>query len=176
MHDSHDTLTVEGQARWSFSVGAVALTDRASRNIQIFRWLEAIRAEAVSGAGEVDAEIAAEIRRLDAKLSMVLDLLLERSGLESGLGSAVTFSLAATGVSWTCDTAMTSTALNEGDIGLLAWHPEPRWPTALQFVARATSVSPQHLRFEFLNMGEPERDCLERWIFREHRRLRERYR
>jgi hypothetical protein len=176
MQDSHDSLTVEGHSRWSFSAGETAPADRASRNIQIFRWLEAIQAESVSGAGEVDAEIAAELRRLDAKLSMVLDLLLDRSGLGSELSPNVTYSLAATGVSWTQDSTLAAARLNAGDIGMLVWHPEPRWPAALRFVARLTSLSPKNANFEFLNMTESERDCLERWIFREHRRTRERYR
>lgn len=176
MQDDHDSLTVEGHARWSFSAGATAPADRASRNIQIFRWLEAIQAESVSGAGEVDAEIAAELRRLDAKLSMVLDLLLDRSGLGTEVAPNISYSLAATGVSWTRDATVADVQLNANDVGILVWHPEPRWPAALRFAARVTSASPQNLNFEFLNMAESERDCLERWIFREHRRARERYR
>ena len=102
MQDIPDSLTVDGCARWSFSAGEAARADCASRNIQIFRWLESIQAESVSGSGDVDAEIAAELRRLDAKLSLVLDLLLERSGLGQNAGFGVTgsaYSLSALGVS-----------------------------------------------------------------------------
>ena len=176
MQDNHDSLTVEGHGRWSFSTGALAPADRASRNIQIFRWLEAIQAESVSGAGEVDAEIAAELRRLDAKLSMVLDLLLDRSGLGIGTDSSRAYAVSADGVGLTRDSTPLAAPLKEGDVGLLEWHPEPRWPAALRFVATVRSVSTSLVNFEFQDMAEPERDCLERWIFREHRRARERYR
>ena len=176
MQDSHDSLTVEGRARWTYSADGVAFSDRASRNIQIFRWLEAIQAESVTGAGEVDAEIAAELRRLDAKLSMVLDLLLDRSGLGAVMDLNSTYSLSAGGVSLARDSIPAGTRLEQGDVGLLQWYPEPRWPAVLRFVAKVGSVSPSTANFEFLDMAEPERDCLERWIFRAHRRTRERFR
>jgi hypothetical protein len=176
MQPATDSLTVDGVARWVFTPGEGSSVDRATRNIQVFRWLEAIQAEAVSGAGEVDAEIAAELRRLDAKLSMVLDLLLDRTGLGVDSTIAREYSLSAAGVTLNLDSARSSTEPREGDVGMLDWYPEPRWPTALRFLARAVSKHDRQIYFEFIDIGDAERDCLERWIFREHRRARERYR
>jgi hypothetical protein len=176
MQPATDSLTVEGSARWVFSPGEGATADRAMRNIQIFRWLEAIQTESVSGAGEVDAEIASELRRLDAKLSMVLDLLLDRTGLGLDSTLAREYSLSAAGVTLNVDSAPSANEPREGDVGMLDWYPEPRWPTALRFVARAVSTHDRQICFEFTDVGDAERDCLERWIFREHRRARERYR
>lgn len=178
MQDTPDSLTVDGCARWSFSAGEAAPADRASRNIQIFRWLESIQAESVSGSGDVDAEIAAELRRLDAKLSMVLDLLLDRSGLgwRAGLSEAGrVYSLSAQGVAIEFDSDLSNALPAIGAVGMLEWYPEARWPSSLRFLAKVRSVSGSRADFEFLEISESERDSLERWIFREHRRARERH-
>lgn len=179
MQVTPDSLTVDGCARWVFSAGEVALVDRTSRNTQIFRWLEAIQAESVSGSGEVDAEIAAELRRLDAKLSMVLDLLLDRSGLgrSTGLSEAGSvYSLSAHGVAIEFNSDLSNALPAVGAVGILEWYPEARWPSPLRFLVQVRSVSGCRADFEFLEVSESERDSLERWIFREHRRARERHR
>jgi len=176
MPESTDSLTVEAVARWEFKPGATASVDRAGRNLQIFRWLEAIQAESVSGAGEVDAEIAAELRRLDAKLSMVLDLLLDRAELGAKTSAISEYSLSISGVAVRFDAAAGEALLSVGEVGLLEWNPEARWPSKLSFVARVVAKEAGMVHFEFQDISEAETDCLERWIFREHRRARERYR
>jgi len=179
MQVTPDSLTVDGCARWIFSAGEPARADRESRNIQIFRWLEAIQAESGSGSGEVDAEIAAELRRLDAKLSMVLDLLLDRSGVARSARlreAGSVYSLSAQGVAIEFDSYLPNALPAVADVGILEWYPEARWPSSLRFLAKVRSVSDSRADFEFLEVSESERDSLERWIFREHRRARERHR
>lgn len=174
-----DSLSVDGLALWNFREGESGPPDRAARNVQVFKWLEAGQAEVASTAVEVDAEIAVELRRLDAKLSMILDLLLDRSGLTAETGatrSMQPYVLTAEGVELDPRQSGCIATPAIGACGVLEWHPDPRLPSVLTFDARVTSTVGYTTRFDFLQIGESERDCLERWIFREHRRARERYR
>jgi len=167
-------LSIPLEAEVSFESGETGAGGerRVAGNLQLFRWLDALASSAERPAGDTDNEIAAELRRLDAKLSLVLELLRHQLRNEESRDEARVATLDAEGISLTTDYFP---QLKIGAHGRVSWRPDPSWPRSFFFnvVVQADALAGR-LRLTFRLLTEAERDGLERYIFREHRLARER--
>lgn len=145
---------------------------RVAGNLQLFRWLDALASSVERPGVDLDNEVAAELRRLDAKLSLVLELLRHQMQRDSSARETPWAELDADGISVAEDYFPN---LKAGASGRVSWHPDPSWPRAFLFPATVAEAGPAgQRRLVFGSMTEAERDGLERYIFREHRLARER--
>jgi len=138
-------------------------------NLRVFQACDVLDERAPADRGEVDPVVALELRRLDLKMTLMLELMGEMLALSTGSGpQRADIELDFRGISWS-PAVKTVTAGQKGSIEIYI---HPNVPRPLRFGGRVSSVDPvsRRARFDFDALAEIEGDQLERLIFRHHRR------
>lgn len=140
-----------------------------AQNLRVFQACEVFEERPAGDRGEVDPAIAHELRRLDLKMTLLLELILEmmRKPAEHAPAAAA-IELDFRGVSFSPATSV----INVAQKGWLDLYIHPSVPRPLAFLGVITRFdgATRTARFDFAPLQESESDQLERLIFRHHRR------
>ena len=140
-----------------------------ANNLRVFQACDVLDERAPADRGEVDPVVALELRRLDLKMTLMLELMGELLAATTGSGpQRVDIELDFRGVKW----SPADQSLMVGSRGTLDLYIHPNIPRPLKFAGTITRLEPenQSARFDFDPLTEVEGDQLERLIFRHHRR------
>lgn len=140
-----------------------------ANNLRVFQACDVLDERAPADRSEVDPVVALELRRLDLKMTLMLELMGELLAATTGSGpQRVDIELDFRGVKWT----PSDHAASVGTRGTLDLYIHPNIPRPLKFSGRIAAVDHNNdsIRFEFDALSELESDQLERLIFRHHRR------
>lgn len=114
--------------------------------------------------------VAAELRRLEFKMNLIMDLLAQVVKGQVELPASRWLRLTAAGAEWDDSNPPPANALLQLDLYL-----NPRFPRPLTLLARVQKVEPQssgaqRVRVQFDSLSATVTDWLERFIFVHHRR------
>lgn len=140
-----------------------------ANNLRVFQACDVLDERAPADRGEVDPVVALELRRLDLKMTLMLELMGELLTATTGSGpQRVDIELDFRGVKW----SPADQSLKVGQRGILDLYIHPNIPRPLKFsgIVSAIETETQSARFDFDPLVEVEGDQLERLIFRHHRR------
>ena len=140
-----------------------------ANNLRVFQACSVLDDRPPAGRGEVDATVALALRRLDVKLTLLLELVGEWLASSQGSGpQRVDVEVDFRGVRWT----PAESSLAAGMRGSLDLYIHPSVPRPLKFGGKIVAIetATRAARFEFDPLSELEGDQLERLIFRYHRR------
>lgn len=140
-----------------------------ANNLRVFQACDVLDERAPADRGEVDPVVALELRRLDLKMTLMLELMGELLAATSGSGpQRVEIELDAQGVKW----SPVDPSVTVGTSGVIDLYIHVNIPRPLKFAGRVAAFDPDRrsARFEFDTLSEVEHDQLERLIFRHHRR------
>lgn len=161
------------KARMPVRVSSAA-PDSASRpalenNLKIFQIYEALDERASKERLEIDSPLASELKRLDLKIGLLLDLLIELTHRGDRRAQLRDVELDFRGISWAAEGDL---PLEAGSPGVIELFVNPDWPQPLVFYGSFVSSDAlkDQVRFEFDSLTESESDQLERLIFKHHRR------
>lgn len=140
-----------------------------AQNLRVFQACEVFEDRPAGDRGDFDPAIALELRRLDLKMTLVLELMMELMRAGAGEGpTPAQIELNFTGVRWT-------PANNVSAVGQKGWveiYIHASVPRPLRFfgVVSALDATSGSAELKFAPLEENEGDQLERLIFRQHRR------
>jgi hypothetical protein len=137
-------------------------------NLKVFQACDLLDERPASDRLDLESPIALELKRLDLKMSLMLELLME--GMAKGETRSVDSEVALDfrGVSWSPAPA----SLSVGQRGRIELFVHRSLPRPLRFNGSIVEVDPVRgsARLEFDRLDELEADQLERLIFKRHRR------
>jgi hypothetical protein len=135
-------------------------------NLRVFQACDLLTERPPANRNDVDPAVVSELRRIDLKMTLMLDLLADLIASAHPPPPTVQVVLDFHGLDW----LESAPDLSVGDRGVLAIYIQAGVPRPLRFIARVTdAVAPSIRRFEFEGLSEAEADQLERLIFRQHR-------
>ena len=112
-----------------------------------------------------------ELTQIEAKLSLVLQLLTHVIHQQTPLPATQLLQLSASHIIWQATAASTQTLLLSQSLEL-ALHLDPRIPLPVYLCGRIESVASEgQVLVQIQHLDEAEADEWERWLFRQHRRL-----
>jgi hypothetical protein len=135
-------------------------------NLRVFQACDVLTERAPSSRNDVDPAVVTELRRIDLKMTLMLDLLADLFAEAHPPPPTRQIVLDFHGIDW----LEAPPELSVGDRGVVEIYIQAGVPRPLRFIARvAGAVVPAQRRFEFEGLSEAEADQLERLIFRQHR-------
>jgi hypothetical protein len=140
-----------------------------AHNLSVFQACELFDDRPSADRGDTDPAVMHELRRIDVKLTLVMELLLDlRTAAHGGSGERVEVDLDFRGLGW----VPRGGPLSRGSRGLAELFIHPQVPRPLRLFGTITESDPAtgHVRLHFDAFSEAEADQLERLIFRAHRR------
>jgi hypothetical protein len=141
-----------------------------AHNLGVFQACELFDDRPSSDRGDADPAVMHELRRIDVKLTLVMELLLDlRTAAHGGLADRIEVELDFRGLGW----ATRGSILSRGTRGMAELFVHPQVPRPLRLFGTIIESDPGtgRVRLHFDPLSEAEADQLERLIFRAHRRL-----
>lgn len=141
---------------------------RLATNLRMFQACELLDDRQAADRSETDSPVMAELKRLDLKMSLLMELLADMAGRAEHHAQQYDVALDFRGLTWSPVPA----GLAVGQRGSLAVYIHPALPRPLTFIGTVTALDAVRgeARFDFDTLDDPEADQLERLIFRSHRR------
>jgi len=141
-----------------------------AQNLRVFQACEVFEDRPLGDRSDLDPAIVLELRRLDLKMTLLLELTVEMmrsSGAGEGPSSAK-IELDFSGLQWTPAPHVTGV----GQKGWVEVYIHPSVPRPLRFFGVVSQFDPatRTAQMKFATLEEIESDQLERLIFRQHRR------
>ena len=138
-------------------------------NLKIFQIYDVLDERAAKERSEADSPLSSELKRLDLKIGLLLELMIELTHRGDRRAQLRDVELDFRGVTWTDEGALPVEVGSSGRIELFV---NPDWPQPLVFHGSFVSANAlkDRVRFEFDALTEAEGDQLERLIFKHHRR------
>jgi len=135
-------------------------------NLRVFQACDLLGERQPSSRTDIDPSVLMELRRIDLKMTLMLDLLADLLAESHPPPPAAQIVLDSRGLDW----LDAPTGVQVGDRGLIEVFIQAGVPRPLRFVGRVEAATePSHRRIEFDPLPEAEADQLERLIFRRHR-------
>jgi hypothetical protein len=149
--------TAAEEARVSVSLGS---------NLRVFQACDLLSERQPASRNDVDPSVLMELRRIDLKMTLMLDLLADLFAESHPPPPTAQVVLDFHGFEWLDAPA----DVTVGDRGVVDIFIQAGVPRPLRFVARVVAgAASSQRRFEFEGLSEAEADQLERLIFRQHR-------
>lgn len=139
-------------------------------NATLLRML-ALFDDAPTESKDADPETAQELARLDAKLSLMLDLVAEVLAHHSSMPKAVPVSISEHGLQWQDSQSPDPGQLLFVEIYLKPTLPRPLRAHAVVVAVKSDKTGTVNIVARFRGMDDTTRDDLAKMIFRHHRRL-----
>lgn len=168
-----DGLTFEGELplTWQPLPGPPTAADLHrfnDGNEPLLRALTALMDSHPPGHSE-ESEYPQELTRLEAKLDLLLDMVGRALALQGETPAMLPLRLSARGIEWPAAARPTS-----GSWVLVRLYLHPRYLQPLELVGQAVPEGESHegvVVIAFHGMQEVVRDCIDKFIFRHHRRV-----
>lgn len=144
-------------------------TPRAlENNLKVFQACDILDERPSSERVDLDLAVALELKRLDLKMTLMLELMMDFMRQADRAVPAVQVELNFRGVTW----SPAARDLAVGQRGVLELFVHDGLPRPLKFFGSIVAADPTNsrVRFEFVGLNEAETDQLERLIFKRHRR------
>jgi hypothetical protein len=137
-----------------------------SGNLRVFQACDLLSERQPASRTDVDPSVLMELRRIDLKLTLMLDVLADLSAESHPPPPAAQIVLDSNGFEW-LDAPVD---IGVGDRGIVDIFIQPGVPRPLRFLVRVVAGATSSQRsFKFEGLSEAEADGLERLIFRQHR-------
>lgn len=149
--------TAAEEARVAASLGS---------NLRVFQACDLLSERQPASRNDVDPSVLMELRRIDLKMTLMLDLLADLFAESHPPPPTAQLALDFHGFEW----FDTPTDIVVGDRGVVDLFIQAGVPRPLRFIVRVVAgATATQRRFEFDGLSEAEADQLERLIFRQHR-------
>jgi hypothetical protein len=177
VYDGRDTIVIFDKlayedllpVRWrpsAHEVDDVTAQHFAERNLRVLQSCDALEEHGQLEKSDEEAPHSADLRRLDFKLNLLLDLAGQLLAASQPRLRPFSIRLNAMGANFTYDEALAEGAYGVLEVMLRDIVVQPLHLPA-QVVAGA---APGHVRVRFLSLGEVVADHIEKLVFRRHRR------
>jgi len=135
-------------------------------NLRVFQACDLLTERPPANRNDVDPAVVSELRRIDLKMTLMLDLLADLLAEAHPPPPTVQVVLDAQGLSW----LEAPPEWVVGDLGEVEIYIQAGVPRPLRFIVRVVGAdSSTSRRLEFERLSDAEVDQLERLIFRQHR-------
>jgi hypothetical protein len=135
-------------------------------NLRVFQASDLLGERQPTSRNDIDPSVLMELRRIDLKMTLMLDLLADLLAESHPPPPAAQIVLDARGMDWVDAPA----GVQVGDRGVVEVFIQAGVPRPLRFVGGVVEATePSRRRIEFDALPEAEADQLERLIFRRHR-------
>lgn len=141
------------------------VTATLGSNLRVFQACDLLTERPPANRNDVDPALVSELRRIDLKMTLMLDLLADLFAEAHPPPPTAQIVLDARGLSWSEALA----GLNVGDRGVVEIYIQAGVPRPLRFIVRVAGITSMECRLEFDGLSDAEADQLERLIFRQHR-------
>lgn len=141
------------------------VTASLGSNVRVFQACDLLTERPPANRNEVDPAVVTELRRIDLKMTLMLDLLADLFAETHPPPPTAEIVLDFHGLDWVDAPA----DLTVGDRGVVEIYIQAGVPRPLRFIAHVAAAASSQRRFEFEGLSAAEADQLERLIFRQHR-------
>ncbi len=152
----------------AFSDGERPKSRALDNNLKVFQACDILDERPSADRVDLDLPVALELKRLDLKMSLMLELMMDLLRQGDRTATEVQVELDFRGVAWT----PANGDLSVGQRGIVELFVHEGLPRPLKFTGSIVAMDAvrSRVRFEFDGLDETESDQLERLIFKRHRR------